>query len=132
VERLAQNLFISPPTAAQHAALAAFECAAELDARVAQYKANRDLLLAELAPLGLRFANPQGAFYLYADVSRFTNDSTAFCRAMLEGAGVATVPGTDFDEIDGDRFIRLCFAGTAEDMQEAARRLKAWLPGQAA
>jgi aspartate/methionine/tyrosine aminotransferase len=130
VERLAQNLFISPPTVAQHAALAAFECTEELDQRVARYKANRDLLLAELEPLGLRFANPQGAFYLYADVSRFTNDSAAFCRAMLEGAGVATVPGTDFDEVDGDRFIRMCFAGTGEDMAEAARRLKDWLPGQ--
>jgi aspartate/methionine/tyrosine aminotransferase len=130
VERLAQNLFISPPTAAQHAAVAAFDCAEELDRRVARYKANRDLLLAELEPLGLRFANPQGAFYLYADVSRFTNDSAAFCRAMLEGAGVATVPGTDFDEVDGDRFIRMCFAGTAEDMAEAARRLKEWLPAQ--
>ncbi|MBI1180307.1 MAG: aminotransferase class I/II-fold pyridoxal phosphate-dependent enzyme [Alphaproteobacteria bacterium] len=130
VERLAQNLFISPPTVAQHAALAAFDCTAELDARVAQYRANRDLLLAELEPLGLRFANPEGAFYLYADVSWFTNDSAAFCRAMLEGAGVATVPGTDFDEVDGDRFIRLCFSGTAEDMAEAARRLKDWLPAQ--
>jgi aspartate/methionine/tyrosine aminotransferase len=131
VERLAQNLFISPPTVAQHAALAAFDCTAELDARVAQYKANRDLLLAELEPLGLRFANPEGAFYLYADVSRFTNDSAAFCQAMLDGAGVATVPGTDFDEVDGDRFIRLCFSGTGEDMAEAARRLKDWLPSQA-
>jgi len=130
VERLAQNLFISPPTVAQHAALAAFDCAEELDARVARYKANRDLLLAELEPLGLSFANAQGAFYLYADVSRFTEDSAAFCRAMLEGAGVATVPGTDFDEVDGDRFIRLCFAGTGADMEEAARRLKDWLPGQ--
>jgi aspartate/methionine/tyrosine aminotransferase len=129
-ERLAQNLFISPPTIAQHAALAAFECTQELDARVDQYRANRDLLLAALTPLGLRFADPQGGFYLYADVSAFTGDSAAFCRDMLEGAGVATVPGTDFDEIDGHRFIRMCFSGTGADMAEAARRLKEWLPGQ--
>ncbi len=131
VERLSQNLFISPPTIAQHVALACFDCADELDARVAQYRANRDLLLRELAPTGLSFAPTQGAFYLYADISQFSNDSSAFSKAMLEGAGVATVPGIDFDEDEGHRYLRMSFAGTHEDMEEAARRLKEWLPGQA-
>jgi aspartate/methionine/tyrosine aminotransferase len=130
VERLAQNLFISPPTVAQHAALAAFDCTAELDARVEGYRANSERLRAALEPLGLRFADARGAFYLYADVSRFTDDSAAFCRAMLEGAGVAVVPGTDFDAVDGHRFIRLCVSGTAADVAEAARRLGEWLPAQ--
>ena len=127
VERLAQNLFIAPPSVAQYAALASFDCTEELDARVAQYRANRNLLLDALSPLGLGFPQVDGAFYLYADVSAFTENSSAFCRRMLEEAGVATVPGIDFDDRDGRRYLRMSFAGSAEDMAEAARRLKDWL-----
>jgi aspartate/methionine/tyrosine aminotransferase len=127
VEVLAQNLFISPPTLPQLAAEAAFECRAELDARVAAYRANRDLLLAELPKAGFRdFAPPDGAFYLYCDVGHMTNDSVEFCKRMLDEAGVAATPGTDFDRARGHRTLRFSFAGTREEMAEAARRLARW------
>jgi aspartate/methionine/tyrosine aminotransferase len=128
VERLAQNLFISPPTLPQLAALAVFDCKDELDANVARYRRNRDLLLSELPRAGLRqFSPPDGAFYLYADVGNLTNDSEAFCRRMLEETGVAVTPGTDFDSGRGHRSLRISFAGSTEDMAEAARRLIRWL-----
>ena len=129
VERLSQNLFIAPPSVAQYAALASFECADELNARVAQYKANRDLLLQALTPLGLVFPPVDGAFYLYADVSAFTDNSSAFCRQMLDEAGVAAVPGIDFDHQEGHRYVRFSVAGAGEDMAEAARRLVDWFSG---
>jgi aspartate/methionine/tyrosine aminotransferase len=68
-----------------------------------------------------------GAFYVYADVARFTNDSVAFCKRMLEEAGVATTPGLDFDAVEGAHHMRLSFAGSEEDCREAVRRLKSWL-----
>ncbi|MFO1058799.1 MAG: aminotransferase class I/II-fold pyridoxal phosphate-dependent enzyme [Dongiaceae bacterium] len=127
IERLAQNLFIAPPTLPQLAALPVFDCRAELDANVARYRANRDLLLDELPRAGFdSFAPPDGAFYLYADVSRLTNDSAEFCRRMLAETGVAATPGLDFDPERGHRHLRFSFAGTAADMAEAARRLIAW------
>ena len=128
VERLAQNLFISPPTLPQLAALPVFDCGRELDANVARYRRNRDLLLRELPKAGFRhFAPPDGAFYLYADVGNLTNDSEAFCRRMLEETGVALTPGTDFDAARGHRALRISFAGSTEDMAEAAGRLIRWL-----
>ena len=127
VERLAQNLFISPPTLAQVAAIAAFDAYAEMDGYVRNYRANRDYLLAELPKAGFReFAPPDGAFYLYADVAHLTNDSPEFCRRMLAEAGVAATPGVDFDPARGHRFVRFSFAGTMADMREAVARLKAW------
>ncbi|MEE8544854.1 MAG: aminotransferase class I/II-fold pyridoxal phosphate-dependent enzyme, partial [Alphaproteobacteria bacterium] len=102
VERLAQNLFISSPTVAQIAAVEAFDCAEELDANVARYAQNRALLLAQLPKAGFdKLAPADGAFYLFADVGRLTNDSQAFCRRMLEETGVATTPGVDFDVARG-------------------------------
>jgi aspartate/methionine/tyrosine aminotransferase len=130
VERLAQNLFISPPTLAQHAAIAAFDARDECEGHVRAYRANRDFLLAELPKAGFRdFAPPDGAFYLYADVAHLTNDSTEFCRRMLAEAGVAATPGVDFDPARGNRFVRFSFAGTMDDMREAARRLAGWRRG---
>jgi len=129
VECLAQNLYISPPTLSQFAAAAAFDCSAELDANVARYAANRKILLDELPRAGLdRLAPADGAFYLYADVRQLTNDSEEFCRRMLEETGVATAPGTDFDQGRGRGYVRFSFAGATADMTEAAKRLKAWLP----
>jgi len=128
VDRLAQNLFISPPTLPQLAAIAVFDCKKELDQNVARYRRNRDLLLAELPKAGFRhFAPPDGAFYLYADVANMTNDSEAFCRRILADSGVAVTPGTDFDSKRGHRSLRISFAGSTEDMAEAARRLIRWL-----
>ena len=127
VECLAQNLFISAPSLAQHAALAAFDSIAELDANVRRYEANRALLLEALPAAGFRdFAPADGAFYLYADVGHRTNDSEAFCRRLLADTGVAITPGIDFDPQRGHRHVRFSFAGATADMAEAARRLAAW------
>ncbi|SDE75438.1 pyridoxal phosphate-dependent aminotransferase [Rhodospira trueperi] len=127
LECLAQNMFISAPTLSQYAGLFAMDCEDELQANVARYAANRALLLEHLPAAGFdRLAPADGAFYLYADVSRQTNDSQDFCRRMLMETGVATTPGLDFDAEQGCRFVRFSFAGATEDMAEAAKRLKAW------
>lgn len=127
VECLAQNLYISPPTLSQFAAIAAFDCTAELEANVARYADNRRLLLAELPRAGFgKLAPADGAFYLYADVGDMTDDATAFCARMLTETGVAVTPGLDFDPVGGNRFVRFSFAGNGADMAEAARRLIAW------
>ena len=127
VECLAQNLFISAPTLPQIAAEAVFGCRPELDARVAVYRRNRDLLLAELPKAGFtRFAPPDGAFYLYADIGHLTDDSEGFCRRMLAESGVATTPGVDFDRMHGHDCLRFSYAGSTAEMAEAAERLIAW------
>lgn len=127
VERLAQNLYICPPTVAQVAALGAFDGTNELAGNVRVYAANRALLLEEFPQAGLGEIVPaDGAFYLYVDVGAFTSDSLAFTKAMLEETGVAATPGLDFDPARGGRFVRFSYAGATADMAEAARRLKAW------
>lgn len=127
VECLAQNLFISPPTLSQIAGVAAFGCREELDANVARYAENRALLLRELPAAGFDDLAPaDGAFYLYADVSRWTNDSKAFCRRILAETGVAATPGLDFDPERGHRFVRFSFAGRREDVAGAAAALRRW------
>lgn len=127
VETLAQNLAISPPSLSQHAAVAAFTATAELDGHVRRYRRNRDILLAELPGLGWdRLAPADGSFFLYADVSRMTHDSEAFCRALLEETGIAITPGVDFDPDRGRHHVRLSFAGSEADMLEAVRRLRGW------
>jgi aspartate/methionine/tyrosine aminotransferase len=131
IECLKQNLFISAPTLSQHAALAAFDCADELDANVACYARNRELLLNRLPAAGFsEFAPADGAFYLYADVSHLTNDAEAFCRRMLQETGVATAPGNDFDPDRGRSFIRISFAGPTSDIEKAVARLEAWQGGR--
>ena len=127
IERLSQNFVISVPTLSQHAALAAFDCREELDGHVRRYRANRDLLMAGLPAVGLDpLAPAQGAFYLYADIAHLTNDSRDFCKRMLAEAGVATTPGVDFDRARGAGTLRISFAGSTNEMEEAVRRLKAW------
>ena len=129
VECLAQNFYISPPALSQIAALPVFGCRVELDGHVARYRANRDLLIRTLSAAGLtRFAPAEGAFYLYVDISSLTRDSEEFCRRLLTETGVAVTPGLDFDPIKGGGWIRFSFAGSTEDVAEAARRLKDWLP----
>jgi aspartate/methionine/tyrosine aminotransferase len=128
IERLAQNLYISPPYLSQVAALAAFEAVEELEAVKAGYARNRALLLEELPRIGIGEMHPvDGAFYIYADIARFTNDSVAFCRRMLEETGVAATPGVDFDATEGAHYLRLSFAGSEQDCREAVSRLGAWL-----
>jgi aspartate/methionine/tyrosine aminotransferase len=127
IERLAQNLYISPPAVAQVAALGAFEGLDELEANKRAYAENRALLLQELPKAGLQHIVPaDGAFYLYVDVGDFTVDSHAFTREMLADIGVAATPGIDFDAERGSRNVRFCYAGTTADMAEAARRLQGW------
>ncbi len=127
VECLSQNLFISPPTLSQLAAIAAFDCVEELDGLVANYRRNRDLLLELLPQAGFdKLSKAEGAFYLYADVSHLTNDSQEFCRRCLDETGVAITPGVDFDPERGNQTVRFSFAGPYEDMAEAGKRLIAW------
>ncbi|MBG0795274.1 pyridoxal phosphate-dependent aminotransferase [Methylocystis sp. H62] len=128
LERLQQSLAICAPTLSQRAALAAFDAGDELEANRAAYARNRALLLDRLPKLGLdNFAPPDGAFYIYADISRFTEDSIGFCRRMLHEAGVATTPGLDFDPRRGAKTLRLSYAGPEADVREGLARLEAWL-----
>jgi len=128
VECLAQNFYISPPALSQIAALPIFGCHAELDGHVARYRTNRDLLVRTLSTAGLtRFAPAEGAFYLYVDISDLTRDSESFCRRLLAETAVALTPGLDFDPINGGGWVRFSFAGSTEDVAEAARRLADWL-----
>lgn len=127
IERLAQNLFISAPAVSQVAALGAFDAADELEACRRVYAANRELLLEALPQAGLdRIAPADGAFYLYVDVSRFTDDSRAFAARLLQETGIAATPGVDFDDARGHRYLRFSYAGSSADMAEAAHRLKGW------
>ena len=128
VERIAQSLYISAPDLSQRAALAAFEATEELEVIKAGYAANRRLLLDRLPAMGFDdFFPVDGAFYVYASTRRFTNDSAAFARAMLEEAGVAATPGLDFDRSRGDGHIRFSFAGSEAEVAEAVQRLEGWL-----
>ncbi|MDP2619924.1 MAG: aminotransferase class I/II-fold pyridoxal phosphate-dependent enzyme [Hyphomicrobiales bacterium] len=128
VERLAQNLFISVPALSQLAAVAAFEATEELEANRAAYAKNRDFLLRALPEVGLGdFLPMDGAFYAYVDVSRHTNDSMDFAKRLLRETGVAVTPGLDFDPENGNRYVRLSFAGPPEDIEEAVRRIGEWL-----
>lgn len=130
VELLLGNLNICAPAISQVAALAAFspEARAELDDHVRRYAVNRDLLLARLPDIGVdRLAPPDGAFYLYLDVSRHTDNSQEWCEDVLAATGVALTPGVDFDTVDGRRFVRLCFAGTAAELTTAMDRLAAFV-----
>jgi aspartate/methionine/tyrosine aminotransferase len=128
VERLQQNLAISVPTLSQVAAEAAFEGREEMEAVKHGYEENRNILLRGLPAAGLSEMLPvDGAFYLYADVARFTDDSLAFAREMLEHAGVAATAGVDFDPERGRHFVRFCYAGSAAETHEAVERIGTWL-----
>src|SRR3954463_5274590 len=128
IERLQGNLAISVPTLSQIAAEAAFEGRAELDAIKHGYKDNRKILIEGLPKAGLsKFLPVDGAFYLYADVSEFSDDSFDFAKRLLEDAHVAATPGVDFDPIDGRHFVRFSYAGSTADMKEAVERIGAWL-----
>ncbi|MDG1010159.1 MAG: aminotransferase class I/II-fold pyridoxal phosphate-dependent enzyme [Amylibacter sp.] len=124
VERLAQNMFICAPHVAQIAALGAMEAESELSKNFAIYANNRLLMLEALPKMGFdKIAPPDGAFYVYADVSRWSDDSVAFSAQILEEAGVAVTPGLDFDRGRGHQTIRFSYAGTTEDIREGLTRL---------
>jgi aspartate/methionine/tyrosine aminotransferase len=128
IDRLQQNFAISVPTLSQIAAEAAFDGHAEMETIKHGYEENRRILVEGLPAAGLdKFLPVDGAFYLYADVSKFTNDSFDFATRMLEEAGVAVTPGVDFDPFEGSKFIRFCYAGSADEMREAVTRIGKWL-----
>lgn len=128
IERLAQNMFICPPHVSQVAALAAMDCTEELESNMDVYRANRQLMLDGLPKAGFtKFAPPDGAFYVYADVSDLTDDSRAFAAEILEEAGVAVTPGLDFDPIRGAGTLRFSYARATEDIIEGLARLTAFM-----
>jgi aspartate/methionine/tyrosine aminotransferase len=128
IDRLQGNLAISVPTLSQVAAEAAFDGRAEMEAVKHGYEVNRRILLEGLPKAGFENILPvDGAFYLYADVARFCDDSFAFAQRMLEETHVAATPGVDFDPLQGRHFIRFCYAGAAAEMHEAVERIGAWL-----
>jgi aspartate/methionine/tyrosine aminotransferase len=128
IERLAQNLFICSPHASQVAALAAMDAREELEANMAVYRANRALMLEGLPAAGFtKIAPPDGAFYVYADVSDLTQDSRALAAEILERAGVAVTPGLDFDPQRGHGTLRFSYARSTADIEEGLARLKTFM-----
>jgi aspartate/methionine/tyrosine aminotransferase len=128
VERLAQNMFICPPHASQIAALAALDCEAELEGNRAVYATNRQLMLDGLKAAGFtNIAPPDGAFYIYADVSDLTDDSLGLCRDILNHAGVAVTPGLDFDPRRGHQTLRFSYARSTPEIAEGLTRLAAFM-----
>ncbi len=133
VERLAQNMFICAPHAAQRLALHAMDCPGELIANKAVYAENRDLMITGLKAAGFdRFAPPDGAFYIYVDVSAHTDDARAFAAQILEKAGVAVTPGIDFDAARGHRWLRFSYARSTADIREGLDRLSDFMAGRKA
>jgi aspartate/methionine/tyrosine aminotransferase len=127
VECLAQNLFISPPTLSQHAAVDVFDCIDVLEENVKRYAENRAILLDGLPKIGFGpFAPADGAFYIYAGIKKFNSDSPELAREILHEAGVAVTPGVDFDDVRGKDFIRFSYAGSGDDMRQAVLNLQQW------
>jgi len=127
-QMLQQNLFISAPTLSQIAARVALGERDYSETQKAAYAANRHLVGEWLARQGLGDGHePDGAFYAYVDMSRYTNDSLSFCQAMVREAGVATTPGIDFDRVNGNRFVRLSYAGTRDAVEEGLDRIGRFL-----
>ncbi len=127
VTRLQQSLYISPPTLSQLATLKVFDAFDELEDNVTVYKRNREILITGLKELGFAPSAADGAFYTYVDISSRSDDSSAFCSAMLNEAGIAATPGADFDSTQGHNYVRMSFSGATQDIEEAIRRLKVWL-----
>ena len=130
IDKLAQNLFLAAPTIAQHAALKAFdeESINILESRRREFRQRRDYLLPALRELGFEIAViPQGAFYLYANCSRFTDDSCSFASRLLEEAGVAITPGIDFGTHQPETHVRFAYTTSLENLQEGVRSLQTYL-----
>jgi aspartate/methionine/tyrosine aminotransferase len=127
-QMLQQNLFISAPSLSQVAATVALGERDYAEEQKAAYAVNRHLLNTGLAALGFGdVRESDGAFYAFVDVGKFTNDSMAFCKEMLEIAGVAAAPGIDFDRVNGHRYVRFSYAGTRATVEEALQRLRKFL-----
>ena len=128
IERLAQNMFICPPHVSQIAALAALDSGDEMTKNLAVYAENRRLMLVGLPQAGIaKIAPPDGAFYIYANISEFGVDSRTFAAEVLAEAGVALTPGLDFDPLRGGQTIRMSYAQSTNEIVEGLRRLKAFM-----
>ena len=128
IERLAQNMFICPPHVSQIAALGALQASEELDVNLANYAENRRLMLKHLPEAGItKIAPPDGAFYIYADISKFKVNSLKFAADVLKYAGVAITPGLDFDPIRGANTVRFSYAQSTSEIIEGLQRLKAYM-----
>jgi aspartate/methionine/tyrosine aminotransferase len=130
IDKLAQNVFLAPATISQHAALAAFnsETLQVLEQRRTEFQCRRDYLLPQLRQLGFDIPiNPEGAFYFYADCSRFTRDSYEFCESLLQEAGVAITPGVDFGHYLPQSHVRFAYTTSMANLQEGVKRLSAFL-----
>ena len=115
----------------QLGAVAAFGQYELLDGYVSEYKRKRDMLYKQLTAAGLtQIASPDGAFYLYADVSHLTDDSVAFCQQILAETSVAVTPGVDFDPQRGHQTVRFSYAASYDEIEQAAKRLKAFILSQ--
>jgi aspartate/methionine/tyrosine aminotransferase len=126
------HLFLTAPSLSQHAGLVAMDCRDELQGYLEMYRRNRTLMLDAVPLLGLDgIAPPDGAFYIYANVSHLTDDSMALCETLLRETGVAIAPGLDFDPALGARFVRFSFAVTTPEVEEALRRLISWFEARA-
>ena len=129
MERLQQNLYICAPHISQIAGLAAFDCGEELDGHVERYRQHCDLLISGLRAAGINdFADADGAFYVYADISHLAADSRVICERWLDELGVATTPGIDFDLQRGQRYVRFSYAGTRRHIEQACELLGQWKP----
>ena len=126
-QMLQQNLFIAAPTLSQIAATVALGERDYAEEQKAHYAENRPLLSGGLRSLGFAVDESDGAFYAYADVGGFTNDSLSFCKELLEVAGVAATPGIDFDRVNGHRFVRFSYAGSKPTMEKALDRIAGFL-----
>lgn len=127
IKKLAENLFVSPPTISQHLAFKIFDHLDILDKYVETYRENRNIILNELPKAGFdKLSSTDGAFYVYADIHNLTNNSEEFCRRMLDEAKVSTTPGSDFDLTRGHTTIRICYADKTEDIKDACHRLIKW------
>jgi aspartate/methionine/tyrosine aminotransferase len=124
IESIVQNMFICAPHVSQVAAIAAIDAKDELEYNMSVYRENRSLMIEGLAKAGFtEIAPPDGAFYIYADISKFSNNSFKFARDILDEAGIAITPGFDFDAERGNETIRFSYAGTTDDMKEGLSRL---------
>lgn len=132
VERLAQNLYLAAPTPSQRAALAAFgeDNLSILESRRLELRSRRDFLARALKETGFGLpVLPEGAFYLYVDISRFADDSFAFAARLLEEAGVAITPGLDFGEVTPERYVRFAYTRPMPVLEEAVNRIRRFVSG---
>jgi aspartate/methionine/tyrosine aminotransferase len=132
LDKLAQNLFLAASTPAQYAALAVLgdEALVGLEQQRDQFRQRRDYLLPALRDLGFDLlVEPEGAFYLYADCSKFTDDSMAFTLDLLRNAGVAITPGIDFGSHRASEHVRFAYTTDIDRLRQGVQRLSRYLDG---